>query len=583
MKQSLILLLTTALILLRASACNAATDHVSSEIRLREQASQPVVWQSTAPPGDTVDARLLVINDFHSQITGGQHIGGRPVGSAPVLASYLRRSQFQGKGTPFLLHAGDHIGASQPSSALLQDEPGMMFFNMLGNEHCRPGGKNDQQCNLIGIPGNHELDEGVSEMLRMIHGGNHNQGPFLKNPYQGAAFSSICANLIDSASGQPLFPPYVVRMVDGVPIGFIGAILRTAHSFVPPQSLAGLKVLDEAEAINHSARQLKEKGVHTLVVLIHQGGYQVPPSSRLQEGEARLVGDIVPILSRLDGEIDVVACGHTHTYHNTLFKNAGGREMLVVQAWPKGTGFADIHLAINRASGEVAAMDARIITTWADTGPGLHPDPSVAAMVQQAETMGNAIAREVIAEASIAITRRPNAAGESALGDLIADAQRQAMGTDFAFMHLEGIASDIEPGAITKADHYTVHPANLNLIKVEMTGAQIYTLLNQQWNDATGTGRFLQVSGLQYIWDAHRPAGHRIVAVMKNDLPLRKEAMYTVTINEYLAGGGEHFTVLTQARNHVVGPFAADALQDFFRSRPQPLHAGIEGRISRIN
>lgn len=561
----------------------ASNGQAAGETELRDLANRKVTWRSPESNGKTIPLQLLSINDFHSQITAGQTVDGRPVGSAPVLAAYLKAAQTQAKSRTFFLQAGDHVGASQPQSALLQDEPGIMFFNLLGNDQCRTGGQHGPDCNLVGIPGNHELDEGLHEMLRLIHGGNHNHGPYLQNPYQGAAFPYICANLVQAATGQPLFQPYVVRMVEGVPVGFIGAVLHRASTFLSPESLEGLQVLDEVDTINRYARQLQVEGVRTLVVVIHQGGYQGPASESANRTSS-LVGDIAPIVERLDGEVDVVLSGHTHTYHNILVNNAGGRPMLVVQAWPKGTGYADIDLQISRDSGDVVAMSSSIVTTWADSGPGLQPDPQVAALAGRVDAMGNAIAAQVIARAAKPITRTSNEAGESALGDLVADAQRQIMGTDFAFMHPEGIEADIASGTITKGDHFTVQPANLNLIKLEMTGRQIYELLNQQWSGDNRRGRFLQVSGLTYTWDADRPDGQRIVTVMKeNGEPLKTDATYTVAVNEYLAGGGGNFTVLTKGVNPVVGPFIAEALIQYVQTRPQPINADIEGRISRLN
>jgi 5'-nucleotidase len=157
------------------------------------------------------------------------------------------------------------------------------------------------------------------------------------------------------------------------------------------------------------------------------------------------------------------------------------------------------------------------------------------------------------------------------------------MGTDFAFMQADGIRADIAPGRITKGDHYSVQPYNLNLIKLELTGQQIYDLLNQQWSSQRAQGQFLQVSGLTYTWDADRPAGKRIVAVKKNGKPLQTGAVYTVTVNEYLAGGGDDFTVLTRGANPVVGPFVAEALIQYVQAQPQPINVDIEGRISRLN
>ena len=552
------------------------------EGELRTLASQPVQWRQPGQDAAIIPLKLLAINDFHSQITAGEYVDGRPVGSAPVLAAYLKNAQAKARGRTFILHSGDHVGASQPQSALLQDEPAIMFFNMLGNEQCRTGGQYGPDCNLVGIPGNHEMDEGQQEMHRLIHGGNHRQGPFLQNPYQGAAFPYICANLVETATGQTVFTPYVVRMVDGVPIGFIGAILRQASSFLSPVNLDGLQVLDEVETINHYARQLHHEGVRTIIVMIHQGGFQWPVGET-SDNNRPLAGDIVPIVEQLDNEVDVVLSGHTHTYHNLLVKNGSGHLVLVTQSWAKGTGYADIDLEISRESGDVVAKSSSIVTTWADQGPGLQPDGMVAALANRVDEMGRTLAEQVIASAAKPITRTKNGAGESAMGDLVADAQRQVMGTDFAFMHPEGIEADLEPGGITKGARFNVQPANLNLIKLEMTGRQIYELLNQQWSGDQGEARFLQVSGLTYVWDADRPLGNRIVTVTKDGMPLKREGKYTVAVNEYLAGGGGNFTVLTQGANPVVGPFIADALLHYVQTRQQPINTDIEGRISRIN
>lgn len=566
-----------ALVGLAAVPGQAATD-----TQLRDLASCPVTWRSPGADHLTIPLKLLAINDFHSQITAGLRVDGRPVGSAPVLAAYLKDAAARARGKTFMVHAGDHVGASQPQSALLQDEPGIMFFNMLGNEHCRPGGGYGRDCNLVGIPGNHELDEGLAEMVRLIQGGNHGRGPYLQAPYRGADFPYICANLVAADSGLPLFPPYMVRMVDGVPVGFIGAILRQASSFLSPESLENLKILDEAATINSAVRQLQAQGVHTIITLIHQGGFQQLANQQSPDAKA-LAGDIAAIVHRLDDEVDVVLAGHTHAVHNILAANGNGKQILVVQAWPYGSGYADIDLEISRTSNDVVALSSRIVTTWADQGPGLQPDTGVTALMHRVETMGNDIAEQVITSAARPITRTANEAGESALGDLVADAQRTAMGTDFAFMHPEGIQADMGPGRITKGDHYTVQPAQLNLIKLELTGRQIYTLLNQQWTDRSAEARFLQVSGLTYTWDADRPAGKRIVAVRQNGTPLQPERKYTVTVNEYLAGGGGTFTVLTQGTNPVVGPFVAEALIQYVQAQPQPLNADIAGRISRLN
>ena len=552
------------------------------ETALREAAAQRIEWQSQEAATEVLPLKLLAINDFHSQLSAGLTVDGRPVGSAPVLASYLQSLEKEARGATIILHAGDHVGASQPQSALLQDEPGVMFFNMLGNEQCRTQGRYGAGCNLIGIPGNHELDEGPDEMLRLIRGGNHAQGPFLEQPYQGAAFPYICANLVYADSGRPVFPPYVIHQIDGTSIAFIGALLRQASSFLSPQSLEGLQVLDEAETINRYVSELQSQGIHTVVAVIHQGGAQYQRQASAA-GSAVVFGDIVPLVARLDTEVDVVFAGHTHTFHNAFFERDGGKKMLVVQAWPKGTGLADVDLTLSRKTGDVVAIGSRIVTTWADQGAGLRPDARVAGLTRQTEEAGNALASQVIAQATKPITRAANAAGESALGDLVADAYRRTMKADFAFIDADGLHADLDPGQITKATPYSVQPYHLNLIRLELTGRQIYALLNQQWSKEEEAERRLQVSGLTYTWDAKQPVGQRIVTVMRDGQPLGAETCYTVAVNEYLAGGGGRFTVLTQGRNPVVGPFVAEALGQYVAAHPQPISAPATGRISRLN
>lgn len=559
----------------------AAMAQAGSETDLRQLAERVVEWRDPAPHRQAVAVKVLAINDFHSQISAGLTVDGRPVGSAPVLGSYLKEAERAAGGHAFIVQAGDHVGASQPQSAVLQDEPGIMFFNMMGNDECRTGGRIGPGCNLVGVPGNHELDEGLDEMLRLVRGGNHAGGPYLQDPYEGAAFPSLCANLVRE-DGQPLFQPSLVRERDGVRIAFIGAILRQAGTFLPPEHLQGLRILDEAEAINREVRRLRAEGIHAFVVVIHQGGFQYPKEDAADQAGA-LVGEIADVARQLDGEVDVVLAGHTHTFHNILVDNAGGRRMLVAQAWPKGTGYADIDLAIDRDSGEVSLVRSRILTTWADRGTGLQPDARVAALVQRTEALGNAIAAQEIARTARPITRATNEAGESALGDLVADAHRHAMGADFAFLTMDALQADLAPGRITRADQYSVQPHHLNLIKLELTGRQIHDLLNQQWRDEQDSGRRLQVSGLTYTWDAGRPPGQRVVAVMRSGQPLHPEGRYTVVVNEYLAGGGENLTVLTHGVNPVVGPFVADALRQYVESQPQPISVDIQGRISRIN
>jgi 5'-nucleotidase len=543
--------------------------------------SLPAGCQDTQSSGQ-VPVQILAINDFHGHISLDQKVKGRPVGSAPVLAAYLKKAQKDFAGYTIIASAGDLVGASPPDSALLQDEPAVMFLNLLGNGKCCVKDRLNPACNLVGTAGNHEFDEGVGELKRLVDGGNFPQGPFLENPWQGATFPYVVANVVSRDTNKPIFPPYVIKKVDGLPIAFIGAVLKGTKDMVTPSHVAGLKFIDEAKAINSYIPEIKQQGVRSIIVLLHQGGKQ-----RAYEGTTRpgdnVSGAVKRILWDLDDEVDVVISGHTHAFTNALIPNKNGKEILVTQAWSYGRGYADIELAISRASKDVVKKTATIVTAWADAGPGLTPDPAVAEMVRAAQAKVAPLTQRKIAVAAADIARSQDSAGESALGDLIADAQRKAMGTDFAFTNMGGIRADLPAGEVTWGELYTVQPFNNYLVKMELTGQQIYDLLNQQFPTGPTQHRILQVAGLSYTWDNKVPPPGRVTEVRQNGQPIDKAAMYTVTVNSFLAEGGDKFSVFKLGVNRTTGPTDLKALVDYLQSLPQPFSAKIDGRIERLN
>ncbi len=558
----------------------------------RVQAAERVEWRA-AEVADTLRVKLLAINDFHGQLSAGRRVANRPVGSAAVLAGYLRNAQAGLEDQTILVHAGDHVGASPPASALLQDEPAISFLNQLANDHCRyPEHEFDRErdehagwhprCNLVGTLGNHEFDEGVAELQRLVNGGNHAKGPFLEDPWRGARFPYVSANVVDAVSGKPVLPPYVIKKIDGLPIAFIGAVLKATPTIVTPSGVAGVRFLDEAEAINAYVPELRRMNVRAIVVLIHQGGRQNIYSGATRPAAPAVAGDIVDIVTRLDDEVDVVVSGHWHSFTNAILNNRNGKPILVTQAFSAGTAYGDIDLEISRASRDVVAKSAAIVTTWADQGPGLAPDSAAAQLTAAAEAQVAPLVNRVIGTAAGDITRAENAAGESALGNLIADAQRAAMGTDFAFMNPGGIRADIAAGEVAWGELFTVQPFGNSLVKMDLTGRQIYDLLEQQWAGQT-FARLLKTSGLSYVWSSAMPAGNRVLAVYRNGVLIDQAATYSVTVNSFLADGGDNFSVLRNGTGRVGGPVDLDALIDHIEAAPQPFNAVVEGRIQRLN
>ncbi len=590
-------------------------DEADDTIEMRQGAGQKLEWRSPEfhkrEKDSLLHVQLLGINDFHGQLSAGRLVANRPVGGAAVLAAYLHAAQQDSRDPDlsdrtFIVHAGDHVGATPPESALLQDEPSISFLNILANRYCRYEDRREERdrrrgwddheakedrrdrrmhpkCNLVGTPGNHEFDEGKDELFRLLNGGNHPAGPFLESPYRGARYPSVSSNVVEEKTGKPILPPFVIKQVNGVRIAFIGAVLKETPTIVTPSGVAGLKFLDEVDSINRYVRWLQmTEGIHTFVVLIHQGGRQTTYEGPTQPGGLINGQDIVNIVTRLDDDVDVVVSGHTHSFTNALLKNQNGAEILVTQAFSSSTAYGDIDLMIDKHTRDVVAKSAAIVTTFADAGPGLTPDPHVTELVAQAQAKVAPLVNRVIGDAATELVRAENPAGESSLGNLIADAQRAALETDFAFMNPGGIRADLSAGSVTYGELFTIQPFGNSLVRMDLTGQQIYELLNQQWVNQPFP-RILKTSGLTYTWDNNRPIGDRIVDVRRNGTPIDRQATFSVTVNSFMAAGGDNFRVLLQGGNQVGGPLDLDALISHIQSLPQPFSAVIEGRIDRLN
>jgi 5'-nucleotidase len=571
---------------LGAHASRGCQDHSdeADSISLRELARRPLRWKKYDVPAQRELAiQLLGFNDFHGQLSP-KTVSMRMAGGAAVFASYLYAAAAGQEDRTLIVHAGDLVGASPPNSALLQDEPSIQFLNLLADRDCRYG-RARPGCNVVGTLGNHEFDEGSAELLRLLRGGDHPNGPFLESPWRGARAPYVSANVVDAASGEPLIEPYLIKRVHGIGIGFIGAVLKNTPSIVTPTGVAGLSFLDEAEAINRYVKELQAKGVHSLVVVIHQGLTQPSYEGVTSPTAAAPSGELLDVISRLDPDIDVIVSGHTHQFSNALLPNSNGEPVLVTQAFSAGTAYADIDLTIDTASGDVVAKSAQVITTWGDEGPGLTPDSAVAELVAQADARVAPLVGQVVAESSAEITRTQNAAGESALGDLIADSQRAAVGADFGVMNPGGIRADLPAGQLTWGQLFTVQPFGNTVVKLTLTGQQIYDLLDQQWGDPQPAGgRVLQISGFGYSWDSSvAEGGARVTEVHDaSGTPIDRAGSYSVAANNFIAAGGDNFSVLTLGSDQLGGPVDLDAFIDFLKALPQPFSAPIADRITSL-
>jgi 5'-nucleotidase len=532
-------LLLTSFLLLPGCTPNQQATPLKERPRIAE------TNRGTAP--GTFHVHLLSINDLHGQIDVTRTVNGKQAGRADYLAAYLKQRMNSYKDK-IVVHVGDAVGASAPTSALLHDEPTINILNSIGFE--------------AGTLGNHQFDHGVDEMMRLIQGGNIAK----TGAFHGAKFPYVCANVVTRSTEQLILPPYLIKKVEGVPIGIIGIALADTPSITMPNNVASVKFLDETATINKYTAELKKKGVKAIVVLAH-----IPGTSAQDGGNPN--GQIVDMAGAIDPEVDVILAAHNHTYLNSTVNNK-----LLVQAYSYGTHFADVDLVVDHRTKDIVQKSAAVIPTYQD---GIQPDPTVSRIITDAQQKAGPILNQVIGTAAADLTGVQNTSGESTLGDLIADAQRAATGTQFAFMNPGGIRADLHQGTVTWGNLFTIQPFNNQLITMTLTGNQVRTLLNQQWQNGGQT--MLQIAGLTYTWNSNRPEGDRVVDItLPNGSAIDPNGNYSVTVNSFLATGGDKFSILVDGTNRVTGPVDLDALVNYVKSLHQPFNQGIEGRAHKI-
>lgn len=530
---------------------------------------------------ETEVIKILGINDFHGQLSSGIIVNNEPVGGAAVLASYLKHAQQGMEDKTVIALMGDLVGASPPVSALLHDEPTILFINSLGNSYCNNNDRMNPMCNIVATLGNHEFDKGQRSLFNLIYGTANPPVDhwYPLSTYPGATYPYISANIVDEKTQQPLFPPYVIKLINNIPVAFIGAIIKTAPEMMYPEHAKGLSFLDEAEAINHYIPEIKAQGAEAIIVLIHEGGQQIP-----YEGDTMIntevSGAIKDIIYRLDDGVDVVMAGHTHQFLNSFLPNHQGSPILVTQANSYSSSFAEVTLHINKNTHQVQSKKAQIITTFANKGPGTSPDQPTQQLIQLAEDKVASTVNEYIGTTTSSLVKMPNQDGESNLGNLITDAFRSSMNADIAFYNVHGIRADINKGTISKGSLYATLPFSNTMLLVSVTGQDIYDLLEQQWMGSYEN--ILQVSGITYTYNADKPVGKKIKTILFNQMPLLREQVYTIATTDYLVNGNGIFSVMKRSKLLKVGESEQQSVIQYIKRLPNPFSVEIEGRIKKI-
>jgi 2',3'-cyclic-nucleotide 2'-phosphodiesterase/3'-nucleotidase/5'-nucleotidase len=505
--------------------------------------------QGAAPQGN-VKVQLLGMNDLHGKIDITATDPKRPgmkFGRADYFAAYLRQHEAANPNT-ILMHSGDMVGGSSPVSALMQDEPTVEIMNSLGFD--------------VGTLGNHEFDEGVDEMLRLIKGGDHPNGT---PNYKGMNFPVVAANVEYKDTGLLVLDPYVIKEVGGQKIGFIGVVTTAVPNIVMPTGIANVRFTDEAAAVNKYVPELQAKGVESIVVLAHVPGDQ--------NGTA-ITGEIADLANNTSDAVDVIYAAHNHVKLNGVVHNK-----LIVQAWEYGDAIVDIDLEIDPTTHDIVKKAAEIVDVVQSTD--IVPDPEVGAILQKYQDQVAPKVNTVVGTNDLPLTKGyPTKAilGDNALGNMIADGMKFEMQSDFALMNGGGVRDNLDVGSITWGELFNIQPFANTLVRVDVTGAQFEEILNAMISSQYGPDSF--IGGARYAWD--KTTNEVVNLTLENGKRIDPAATYSLTVNNFMYNQttGKYKLISQYGKNVVQGPEDITGTVDFVKSLTAPLHYEAEGRIT---
>ena len=548
-----------------------------------------------------VTVGIVAINDFHGSLEpphqsvfvpdGKGGMVGVPAGGAAWLASAIDsvRSKYPNHLT---VSAGDLISASQIASSIFLDEPAIGVANRIGLE--------------FNAVGNHEFDQGREELLRKQTGGcaQHTaRKPCQIEPFTGAQFSFLAASTL-TESGATLFPATAIKTFGKgrgkVTIGLIGLTLRDTSNLVSPDRIAGLRFVDEADTINALVPTLKQQGADAVVLLIHQGGRTAEGSD--PSGCADFIGDIKPVLDRLDVRVDVVISGHTHWPYVCDYGAINpAKPFLLTSAGVYGELVTDMKLEIDPVTHRVVGKSAHNIVVQSapylatrgpvansDVVPRFAPRADVSAYVARYVDAAKGYSQRVVGSLAGPAGKNSNKQIDQggALGNLLADAQLAATagaGAQIAFMNPFGIRANIVPdpdGKVTFGMIYQVQPFNNQLMTQTVTGAELKAILEQAVRPNAPVEFLTPSQGFSYVVDPKGADGRRVISMTFNGKPVDPAAQYRVTTSSFLGNGGDGFSLFLSARDKVLGVTDIEALEGWLKAIP-PRPVPGESRVTQ--
>ena len=498
---------------------------------------------------DSLHLQLLSFNDFHGRLEAEvDDDGAIDTAGVEYLSSNLAvRRLGYAEEQSLTVAAGDLIGGSTFLSGLFHDEPTVEALEGLGLD--------------LSSVGNHEFDEGTDELLRMQNGGCHPTDGcyFPEDPYDGADFPWLAANVIKKSDGEPLLPGTAVREVEGHKVGFIGMTLEETPTLVSPSGVSSVEFKDEVETANANAAALQAQGVESIVVLLHEGGYQ----SAGINGCEGMSGPVLDIHEGLDPAIDMVISGHTHEAYVCQLEDPAGEPRMLTSAASYGELITDTDLVISRTTGDVVRDEVSSVNLV--VSHDVAPDPAMTEVLDKWVPLADQLAQQVVGETTEPITGDANGDRgiETPMANLVADSILWGTdgddegGAQISFMNVGGVRASLDEGDVTYEEAYSVMPFGNLLVTITMTGEQIKMALEQQYIPEGRSRQYLALGvseGFSYTWDDTQPQGSKVSGMELNGVPLTMDGEYRVSTLNFLADGGDQFSAFTLGTDLTGGP-----------------------------
>ncbi|MBV1775222.1 bifunctional metallophosphatase/5'-nucleotidase [Burkholderiaceae bacterium DAT-1] len=504
----------------------------------------------------TVDIRLVSFNDFHGNLRPPMmgltlpDTEGKPqrikAGGAEYLSAWIKHLK-AGHAHTAVVAAGDLIGASPLLSSMFHDEASIEALSIMGLEYASVG--------------NHEFDAGTDELRRMQNGGCHPGDDCSTRPFNGASFKYLAANVIERKTGQTFFPGYAIKTFDKTPVAFIGMTLKGTAEIITPLSSQYVEFKDEVNTVNALVPELKKQGVGTIVVLVHEGGRQGKDAGI--NGCGQFTGPIVKIAEQLDPAVSVIVSGHTHEYYNCKLSGK-----LVTSAYSYSRMVTAIDMQLDSDTGKTLSAEAKnhIVTT------DIAADPAETALIERYEAIVKPLEEKVIGKLKGRLNNQNDEHGSTPMGNVVAEAYLDSVRNDtfgnpvIGLVNHGSVRTDMTPaenGNVTYGQAYSVQPFRNNIMVMDLSGEELVALLEQQFEGRAG---MLQVSrGLTYTYNRKAEKGQHVdrASIRIAGKAFDPKATYRIVVNNFMAQGGDGFTVLRQGRNVQTSGLDVDALVSY--------------------